>query len=172
MVGTIGQAFDAIEDPAAKVAGIIAQAIASVALAYSQTLAEDQSSKSNVWAFIAAAAAAMISMTTTIATIHGATGYAHGGIVKGRTLGGRNVLGYAGGGTIAGNTYSNDQIPILANAGEVVLTKAMQGNLASVLSDQERGGGMSMSRVSGEQIYVVLDRYMRRSGRGEILTWK
>ena len=172
VVGTIGQAFDAIEDPAAKVAGIIAQAIASVALAYSQTLAEDQSSKSNVWAFIAAAAAAMISMTTTIATIHGATGYAHGGIVKGRTLGGINVLGYAGGGTIAGNTYSNDQIPIMANAGEVVLTKAMQGNLASVLSDQERGGGMSMSRVSGEQIYVVLDRYMRRSGRGEILTWK
>lgn len=82
------------------------------------------------------------------------------------------MLGYAGGGTIAGNTYSNDQIPIMANAGEVVLTKAMQGNLASVLSDQERGGGMSMSRVSGEQIYVVLDRYMRRSGRGEILTWK
>lgn len=152
MVGTIGQAFNAIEDPAAKVMGTVAQAIATVALAYADTLAKDQSSKSNIWAFIAAAAASTVSMIATIASIHQATGYAHGGEIK-------------------GNTYSNDQIPIMANAGEVVLTRAMQGNLASQLNAQSIGGYMP-SHISGEQIYIALNRYVRRSGRGEIVTWK
>lgn len=153
MVGTIGQAFNAIEDPAAKVMGTVAQAIATVALAYADTLAKDQSSKSNVWAFIAAAAAATVSMATTIANIHSATGYAQGGEIK-------------------GNSYSGDNIPVMVNAGEVVLTKAMAGNLASQLQSNGGGGTYQPSHISGEQIYIALNRYMRRSGRGEIVTWK
>ena len=153
MVGTIGQAFNAIEDPAAKVRGTVAQAIATVALAYADTLAKDQSSKSNVWAFIAAAAAATVSMAMTIANIHSATGYAQGGEIK-------------------GNSYSGDNIPVMVNAGEVVLTKAMAGNLASQLQSNGGGGTYQPSHISGEQIYIALNRYMRRSGRGEIVTWK
>ena len=153
MVGTIGQAFNAIEDPAAKVMGTVAQAIATVALAYADTLAKDQSSKSNVWAFIAAAAAATVSMAMTIANIHSATGYAQGGEIK-------------------GNSYSGDNIPVMVNAGEVVLTKAMAGNLASQLQSNGGGGTYQPSHISGEQIYIALNRYMRRSGRGEIVTWK
>jgi hypothetical protein len=57
VVGTIGQAFNAIEDPAAKVAGVVAQAIANIALAYSDALAKDVTSKFNIWGFIAASAA-------------------------------------------------------------------------------------------------------------------
>lgn len=151
-IGLFGSAISAIKDPAAQVAATIAQAIASVALAYSQTLAEDQTSKSNIWAFIAASAAAMVSMVTTISQIRSATsGYAQGGIVD-------------------GNSYSGDNIPIMANAGEVVLTKAMQANLANQLE----GGGMSglgPSRISGEQIYITLNRYLKRSGQGELMTW-
>jgi hypothetical protein len=58
----------------------------------------------------------------------------------------------------------------MANAGEVVLTKAMQSNLANQL---EGAGlqGLGPSSVSGEQIYVVLNRYTRRSGKGELVTW-
>lgn len=152
MVDTIGQAFNAIEDPAAKVMGTVAQAIATVALAYADTLAKDQSSKSNIWAFIAAAAAATVSMAATIASVHQATGYAQGGMVE-------------------GNSYSGDNIPIMANAGEVVLTRAMSENLARQLTDQGDGGYVP-SHISGEQIYIALNRYMRRSGRGEIVTWK
>ena len=33
------------------------------------------------------------------------------------------------------------------------------------------GGGVQVARISGEQIYVALDRYLKRSGRGELLTW-
>ena len=150
-IGLFGSAISAIKDPAAQVAATVAQAIATVALAYSQSLAEDQGTKSNVWAFIAAAAAATISMVTTIASIHSATGYSHGGMVD-------------------GNSYSGDNVPIMANAGEVVLTKAMQSNLANQL-DGAGLQGLGPSSVSGEQIYVVLNRYTRRSGKGELVTW-
>jgi hypothetical protein len=57
------------------------------------------------------------------------------------------------------------------DAGELVLTRAMQGNLASQLQGAGGGGGMQVARISGEQIYVALDRYLKRSGRGELVTW-
>ena len=152
VVSTIGDAFNSIEDPAAKVMGTVAQAIASVAMAYAQSLAQDKSTSGNIWAFIAAAAAATISMVTTIATIHSETGYADGGIVK-------------------GNTYSNDQIPAFLNAGEVVLNAAQQSSLAQQLE----GGGMQNLRlegvVTGENIKIALNRHFRRIGEGEIVTW-
>ena len=151
-VGLFGSAISAIKDPAAQVAATVAQAVASIALAYSQALAEDQSTKPNIFAFLAASAAAMVSMVTTIAQIRSSTsGYAQGGIVD-------------------GNSYSGDNIPIMANAGELVLTKAAQASLANHLE----GGGMSglgPSRISGEQIYITLNRYLKRSGQGELMTW-
>ena len=153
VVGTIGQAFNAIEDPAAKVAAIVAQAIANVALAYSDALAKDQAGKFNIWRFIAGAAAATISMATTIASIHQATGYSEGGIVK-------------------GNTYSNDQIPAMLNAGEVVLNASQQNMLAQNLKGSGGGGGYSPSYVSGEQIWIALNAYAKRTGKGEIVTWR
>ena len=150
-IGLFGSAISAIKDPAAQVAATIAQAVASIALAYSQALAKDQPTKSNIWAFIAASAAAMVSMMTTISQIHSATGYAQGGIVD-------------------GNSYSGDNIPIMANAGELVLTKADQ---ASLINHLENNGmsGLGPSRISGEQIYITLNRYLKRSGQGELMTW-
>lgn len=153
VVGTIGQAFNAIEDPAAKVAAIVAQAIANVALAYSDALAKDQAGKFNIWRFIAGAAAATISMATTIASIHQATGYASGGEVK-------------------GNTYSGDNLWIRANAGEVVLNASQQNMLAQNLKGSGGGGGYSPSYVSGEQIWIALNAYAKRTGKGEVVTWR
>jgi hypothetical protein len=71
---------------------------------------------------------------------------------------------------VDGNSYSGDNVPIMANAGEVVRTKAMQSNLANQL-DGAGLQGLGPSSVSGEQIYVVLNRYTRRSGKGELVTW-
>ena len=150
-IGLFGSAISAIKDPAAQVAATIAQAVASIALAYSQALAKDQPTKSNIWAFIAASAAAMVSMMTTISQIHSATGYAQGGIVD-------------------GNSYSGDNIPIMANAGELVLTKADQASLANHLENNGMSG-LGPSRISGEQIYITLNRYLKRSGQGELMTW-
>jgi hypothetical protein len=155
VVGTIGQAFNAIEDPAAKVAGTVAQAIANIAMAYSDALAKDQTTKFNIWGFIAAAAASTISMATTIAQIHSQTGYAEGGIVR-------------------GNTYSNDQIFAGLNAGEVVLNRAQSGVLASQLEGNNGGfaDGQIVGVLEGEHIALVAKRWGKRTGRGENLSFK
>ena len=160
VVGTIGQAFNAIEDPAAKVAAVVAQAIANIALAYSDSLAKDQVTKSNIFAFIAAAAASTVSMVSTIASIHSATGYANGGMVSG-----------SGGGMISGTTYSGDQIPIMANAGEVILNRAQSSNIAGQLQGGAMGNMNLKTKVKGTELLVWLDNSLAQSGRGEMVTW-
>jgi hypothetical protein len=104
-------------------------------------------------------AVGMAQMISMISAIHSSTGYAEGGIVKGNSYSGDNVPATVGGGMVG------------LNAGELVLTRAMQGNLASQLQGAGGGGGMQATRISGEQIYVVLNRYLKRSGRGEMVTW-
>lgn len=158
VMGLVGQAFNAIEDPAAKVMGTVAQAIASVALAYADAMVKDQSTKPNLFAFIAAAAAATIGMVSTIATIHSATGYAQGGIVEGNSYSGDNIM--ANGGTIG------------LDAGELVLNRAQQGVLADSLErgSEGRATGGGSPYVTGETIYLGLSNYLRSHGYGEIVT--
>jgi hypothetical protein len=147
-ISSVGMALASVEDPTAKVAGIIMEAVASVAQAFSSALSSDQTTKGNIWAFIAAAAASTAAMVSTIATIHSATGFAQGGMIQ-------------------GNTYSGDMVPIRANAGEVVLTRAMQGNLASQLEGNGLGNLNLSATISGEQIRIALNNNGRRTGRGE-----
>ena len=158
-IGQVGSAVSGLEDPAAKVAGTIAQAIASVALGYAQ--ATTQAATLGPWAWVAFAATGMAQMISMISAIHSATGYAEGGIVKGNSYSGDNVHAMvSGGGGMVG-----------LDAGELVLTRAMQGNLASQLQGAGGGGGMQVASISGEQIYVALVRYLKRSGQGELVTW-
>ena len=150
VVGSIGDAFNAIEDPAAKVMGTVAQAVASVALSYAQAMV--QAGSMGPWAWIAFAASGLATMISTISAIHSSTGYAEGGIV-------------------GGTSYSGDNIPIMANAGELVLTKAQQNTLAQNL----QGGGMGSmnlkTKVKGTELLVWLDNSLAQSGRGELVTW-
>ena len=161
VVGTIGQAFNAIEDPAAKVAAVVAQAIANVALAYSDALAKTTAEKFNIWGFIAASAAAMVSMGTTIASIHSATGYANGGIVKGNSYSGDNIGAMVDGSQFVG-----------LNAGEIVLNSAQQNALANEL----QGNGMQnlhlRTEVSGRNLVVVIENDLKARGKGQLATFK
>lgn len=156
-ISSVGSALQQVEDPSVKIAGIVAQAIANIALAFSKADIKEGST-GHIWTWIAATAAGVATMRSTIASIKSATsGYAEGGIVK-------------------GTTYSGDQIfagEAMVNAGELVLNKAQQGNLATALRDNRGGGGgVELARVSGEQIYVAMNNFLRRSGRGELVTWK
>jgi tetrahydromethanopterin S-methyltransferase subunit D len=83
-IGAVGNAMAGIEDPAAKVLGIVAQAIATVALTFSKSLAGTVTP----WDWIAAAAAGTATMISTISAIHSATGFANGGVVPGFANGG------------------------------------------------------------------------------------
>jgi hypothetical protein len=162
-ISAVSSALSSVENPATKIMGTIGQAIATIALAYAETLAEDKSSKSNIWYFIGTAAAAMISMATTISSIHSSTGYAQGGIVDGR-----------GGGFVGGTAYSGDNIGnVRLDSGELVLNKSQQANLASQLRDSHQQQPMRIvGVVRGENIALMLDNYGKASGRGELAFWK
>jgi hypothetical protein len=81
------------------------------------------------------------------------------------------IVHAAGGVMVPGNSFSGDRVPALLNSGEIVLNKSQQYNLASQLEgDGNQGTTPSRPYVSGEQIYLGLNNYLRRSGRGEIIT--
>ena len=155
-----GAALAGVEDPAAKAAGTVMQAIASIALGFA--MASAQASELGPFGWVAFLAAGAAALATTISTIHSLTGYAQGGIIKGNSYSGDNIGGMIDGG--AGGLVG-------LNAGEVVLNTAQTSNVAAALTE----GGREVSvhgRLVGEDIFISADRYARRSGRGEILTWK
>ena len=258
-IKNVGSLLSQIEDPAAKVAGIIAEAIASIALTFAQSL------KGTVtpWDWIAGAASGTATMISTIAAIKSATdGYATGGIVQGNSRTGDNtliranageliltegqqgtiaktlieakeannieigaltnivteissmvgeinltlntkilellnnilnstedaatmsligaIMPFAHGGVVhaangwsgivPGNLMSGDHVPALLDSGEVVLNRAQTSALAADLQRNNQRGITAQPYVSGEQIYLGLNNYLKRSGRGEILT--
>ena len=156
-----GSALQGLEDPGAKIAGIVGQAIANIALGFSQATAA--SSGGGIFGWIAAIAGGLTTMLSTIAAIHSATGYAQGGIVDGR-----------GGGFVGGMAYSGDNVGnVRLDSGELVLNRAQQNNLANAL---EGGNNNNVENrqpyVNGELIYLGLNNYLKRTGRGEIVVSK
>lgn len=153
-ISGLGSALASIEDPAVKVLGIIAQAIATVALSFAQALSKD--TKLGVFGWIAAAAAGTAAMVSTISAIKSAT-----------------AGSYENGGIVPGNSYSGDNLTANVNSGELILSMAQSKNLATILKQQNSNNkSYQPSYVSGEQIWVAMNRYLKRSGQGEVLTWK
>ena len=73
---------------------------------------------------------------------------------------------------VPGNAYSTDATPIMANAGELVLNRAQQGNLAAALEGTGNGfkNGQIVGVIEGERLKLVLNNHFRRIGQGEIVT--
>ena len=150
-VQSVGSALQQIEDPSAKIAGIIGQAIANIALGFAQATAA--SSGGGIFAWIAAITGGVATMISTISAIHSTTGYADGGIVK-------------------GNRMSGDQVPAMLNSGELVLNKFQQQVLAANLQAGGLQGLQLEASVHAEQIRLALNNNGKRTGRGELVTWK
>lgn len=70
---------------------------------------------------------------------------------------------------VPGNRFSGDTTPILANAGELILSKSAQGNLASQLTGGGLGNLNLTAEIRGEQIRLVMNNNGRRTGRGEVV---
>jgi len=160
-IQAVGSAMSQIEDPAAKVVGTVAQAIATIALGYAQ--ATTQAATAGPWAWIAFAATGLATMLTTISAIHSATGYAQGGMIKGNSYSGDNIGGMVDGG--AGGFVG-------LNAGEVVLNRAQTGNLASQLQGNGFGNARLVGRLKGRDILISIDRELSATGKGQLATWK
>ena len=142
-VGQLGGALQGLEDPSAKVAGIIAQAIANIALTFATSL------KGTVtpWDWIAAAISGTATMIGTISAIKSATSGS-----------------YANGGIIPGNSFSGDNLTASVNSGELILNRAQQNTIASQL----QGGAAQNMRlealISGESLRMVLANNASRRG--------
>lgn len=146
--GAMGQAMQMLEDPSAKVAGIVMSAVANVAQSFSMALAGAK----DPWTWIAAAASGTAVMISTITAIKSAT-----------------AGSYAEGGVVRGGAFAGDAVPIMANAGEVVLNAAQQQNLAGQLQPRDMGGERQ-PYTNGETIWLGVSNYLKRSGKGEIVT--
>ena len=94
---------------------------------------------------------------------------ATGGIVQKLATGG--IAKAAGGWVVPGN-FAIDAVPTMLTSGELVLNKAQQGVLASELEGVGEAGGFTPSYISGEQIWIAANRFTKRTGRGELVTWK
>jgi len=152
-VSAMGGALSSIKDPGVQIMGMIGQAIASIALGFAQASAKE--GKGGIWYWIAATAAGLATMIATISSIHSATGYAQGGIVKGNSYSGDNIYGGP---------------DAMVNAGELVLTRAQQSTLAGAL----QGGGLQnmniAGRIKGTDIILSIDRSLKLEGK-QLLTW-
>jgi len=97
--------------------------------------------------------------------------FAHGGLV-GKA---------AGGMLIPGNNFSGDNLrmPVMGgrgmigvNSGELILNRSQQDSIAQQLSVDTGRTATSQPYVSGEMVYLAVNNFLRRTGKGEILTAK
>ena len=132
MVGEVGGAFSALgssfQSPELNIAGIIAQAIASIISAYTQAAASPTVTSTG-WGMLGFAISGLATVASVIAQIHSLSGYAQGGIVS-------------------GGSYVGDSQIIRVNSGEAVLTQSDQSRFMRLLD------GGSVASQSGQMQYV------------------
>ena len=151
-VSTFGGALAGMEDPGAKAAGTVLQALSSIALGFA--MASVQAAFLGPLGWIAWAGAGIAALATMISTVHQLTGLAEGGIVGGNSYSGDNI--YGGG--------------AMVNSGELVLNKAQQGNLASQLQGNGLQNMNIAGRIKGTDIILSIDRSLQLEGK-QLLTW-
>ena len=149
--GQLGGAMQQLEDPGAKVAGIIMEAIASVAGSFAKSLM----GAVGPWDWIAAAIGGVSTMISTIAAIKSATSgnFASGGKIPGNSFSGDNMRGILPNGDLIG-----------LDAGEVILNRAQQGSIASQLQGTAQQTVMVEGRISGKDILLSANNTNRAAG--------
>ena len=150
-ISGLGSALAAIEDPAVKVLGIVAQAIATVALSFAQALSKD--TKLGVFGWIAAAAAGTAAMISTISAIKSAT-----------------AGSYEQGGIVPGNSFTGDNLTANVNSGELILNRAQQNTLAAQLRQGYSNNMHLTATIKGTDIQLALNNTSRQQGRGTYVT--
>ncbi len=140
----LGDAMSQIDDPGAKVAGMIAEAIASVASGYGAATA--QAATLGPWAWIAFAVTGLATMISTIAGIKQAT-----------------AGSYAQGGIVPGNNY-NDGLVANVSSGELILNRSQQDSIAGQLQSNPMNNLKLATEISGRNLRVVLNNDNRSEG--------
>lgn len=141
--GQLGGAMQQLDDPSAKVAGIIMGAIAEVA----GTFAASLKGTFTPWDWIAAAISGVSTMIATISAIKSATSGS-----------------YASGGIIPGNSFSGDNLTANVNSGELILNRSQQDSIANQLQGGATQTVVVEGRISGKDILLSANNTNRAAG--------
>ena len=141
--GQLGSAMQQIDDPGAKVAGLVMGAVAEVAATFAGSL----KGTFTPWDWIAAAISGVSTMIATISAIKSATSGS-----------------YANGGLIGGNSFSGDNLTANVNSGELILNRAQQSNIAGQLNSNPMGNMRLSTEISGTNLRIVMNNDNRSKG--------
>ena len=148
MVGEVGSAFSSLgssfKSPEMNIAGIVAQAIASLISAYTQASASPAVTGTG-WGWLGFAISGLATVASVISQIHSLSGYAQGGVVS-------------------GGSYVGDKQIIRINSGEAVLTQSDQNRFMRLLDGGTVGNSSNTYqavefKVRGSDLYGVLKNY-------------
>ena len=147
-ISTVGSALQQIDDPAAKIAGLVATAVAQIALGFAQATAAPATGAAGVFGWIAAATTGLATMISTITAIKSVT----------------SAGSYAEGGIIPGNNY-NDGLVANVSSGELILNRAQQDSIAAQLSSGNPFGNLQLStKLTGTELLILLNNTNRSLG--------
>ena len=156
-ISSVGSALAGLEDPAAKVLGTIAQAIASVVMGMGMAIA-NKGKEIEPWSWIAFAAAATATMISTVSAIKSATAEYHAG---------GDFVGKGSRFNTMMRPIGSDTIPAMLSPGELILNKSQQSNLASNLKAAPALADLHLeTTIEAERIRIMLNNNNRRRGRG------
>ena len=156
-ISSVGSALAGLEDPAAKVLGTIAQAIASVVMGMGMAIAQ-KGKEIEPWSWIAFAAAATATMISTVSAIKSATAEYHAG---------GDFVGSGSRFNTMMRPVGTDTIPAMLSPGELILNKSQQSNLAPKLQAAPALADLHLeTTIEAERIRIMLNNNNRRRGRG------
>lgn len=144
MINAASSAADAFDMPEFDIMGTIAQAVANIAMSYSEAAASPAVTGTG-WGWIAFAAAGLAEMLAVVASIKSATsGYANGGIIGGSMMHGDNMLARV-------------------NSGEMILNGNQQSNLFNMINDGSSlmGGGNVHFVLRGADLYGSMKNFSK-----------
>jgi len=156
MATAAGQAFSALgnafEIPALNVAGVVAQSVANIALAFGDALAKDQTSKLNIFAFIGAAISSVATLAALVSQV-------------------KNITKYAGGGVINGPTTIGDYNIARVNSGEMIFNTRQQARLWNMINhgvqrpNMTLEGGKVKFEIQGQKLVGVMSNYNKKMNK-------
>lgn len=153
-VQAAGQMFSALgkvaNDESLNVLGLVAQAVATIALSYSNAL----NSASKHWTtWLAFGLTGMTTMLSLISQVRQAT-----------------AGSYAGGGIIPGSSYSGDRLLAHVNSGEMILNQKQQKNMFDLLDHGAINNGKQVLvtgdvKVRGSDLYITMRNYGKEQSK-------
>ena len=156
-INSIGSALAGLETPAARVLGLIAQAIASVVAGMGMAIMQ-KGKEIEPWSWIAFTAAATATMISTVAAIKSVTAEYHAG---------GDFVGNGSRFNTMMRPVGTDTIPAMLSPGELILNKSQQSNLASNLQAAPALADLHLeTTIEAERIRIMLNNNNRRRGRG------